>query len=120
MTSLMSVAAIGVLGAAGALVRYGLVLWFRAAHWPSTYSTVLANIIGSAGAGLVIAADGGMWSWWLAAGLFGAITTLSTVAVDVAEELRLRRKSWWALVLWHVLGGLVGFLVGFQIGAVAF
>jgi len=120
MTPAVSALVIASLGAAGALVRAGLLHWFARASWSTNYSTVVANIVGSLGAGLVLGADWGVWSWWLAAGLFGALTTFSTVAVDVAEALRGRRKRAWVLLLWHVLGGLMGFLMGYQIAAVAF
>ena len=120
MIPVVSTLVIAMLGAAGALVRAGLLQWFARASWPTTYSTVFANIVGSLGAGLVVGADWGVWSWWLAAGLFGAVTTFSTVAVDVAEKLRRHDKGGWALLMWHVLGGLAGFLVGYQIAAVAF
>ena len=118
MTPVLSTLVIAMLGAAGALLRAGLLHWFARATWPTTYSTVVANIVGSLGAGLVMGADWGVWSWWLTAGLFGALTTFSTVAVDVAEKLRGKHKGGWALVTWHVLGGLMGFLMGYQIAAV--
>jgi fluoride ion exporter CrcB/FEX len=120
MTPVVSTLVIALLGAVGALVRAGLLQWFARATWPTTYSTVVANIVGSLGAGLVMGADWGVWSWWLAAGLFGAVTTFSTIAVDVAEKLRGEHKGGWALLLWHVLGGLMGFLMGYQIAAVVF
>ena len=120
MTPVVSTLFIAMLGAAGALVRAGLLQWFARSNWSTTYSTVVANIVGSLGAGLVIGADWGVWSWWLAAGLFGAVTTFSTVAVDVAEKLRGEHKGGWVLLMWHVLGGLMGFLMGYQIAAVVF
>jgi fluoride ion exporter CrcB/FEX len=120
MTPVVSALVIASLGAAGALVRAGLSQWFARSNWSTTYSTVVANIVGSLGAGLVVGADWGVWSWWLAAGLFGAVTTFSTVALDVAEKLRGRHKGGWTLLMWHVVGGLAGFLVGYQIAAVAF
>ena len=120
MTPVVSALVIASLGAVGALVRAGLLHWFARATWPTIYSTVVANIVGSLGAGLVMGADWGVWSWWLTAGLFGALTTFSTVAVDVAEKLRGEHKGGWVLLMWHVLGGLMGFLMGYQIAAVVF
>ena len=119
MNSVLSIVAIAGLGAAGALVRLGLLHLFTRSMWRSEYATVVANILGSAGAGFVVAADWGIWSWLLAAGLFGAITTLSTLAVDVAEELRAQLRKGWSLLAWHILGGLAGFLVGYLIASVA-
>ena len=111
----MSVGLIAALGAAGALLRLGLLFLASNRSWQNAYATVAANIVGSAGAGFVIAADWGLWSWLLAAGLFGAVTTLSTLAVDVAEELRVRPRAGWTLLAWHVLGGLAGFLAGYLV-----
>ena len=119
MNSVVSIVAIAGLGAAGALVRLGLLHLFTRSTWRSEYATVVANIIGTAGAGFVIAGDWGIWSWILAAGLFGAITTLSTLAVDVAEAFRGRMQEGWSLLAWHIFGGLAGFLVGYLVASVA-
>jgi fluoride ion exporter CrcB/FEX len=119
MNSVVSIVTIAGSGAAGALIRLGLLHLFNRSMWRSEYATVTANILGSAGAGFVIAADWGIWSWLLTAGLFGAITTLSTLAVDVAEALRAQLRQGWSLLGWHILGGLAGFLVGYLIASVA-
>jgi fluoride ion exporter CrcB/FEX len=119
VNSVLSIVAIAGLGAAGALIRLGLLHLFIRSMWRSEYATVAANIVGSAGTGFVIAADWGIWSWLLAAGLFGAITTLSTLAVDVAEEFRSRMRGGWSLLTWHIFGGLAGFLIGYLIASLA-
>jgi len=120
VNSALSIVAIAGLGATGALIRLALLHLFDRSMWRSEYATVVANILGSAGAGFVIAADWGIWSWLLVAGLFGSITTLSSLAVDVAEALRSRLRDGWSLLAWHILGGLAGFLVGYLIASVTF
>lgn len=115
MSAGLTLVAIAALGAAGALTRLGLLFFASKLSWRSEYATVTANIIGSAGAGFVIAADWGLWSWLLTAGLFGAMTTLSTLAADVAERLRSSQRKGLALLAWHVVGGLTAFLAGYLV-----
>lgn len=118
MSAALSIALIAGFGAAGALVRLFLNHIASSSHRSVLYATVTANALGSLGAGLVLAADWGAWSWLLATGLFGATSTLSTLAVDVAELLRRGGWSWLRLVAWHTGAGLASFGIGSVIGGV--
>lgn len=118
MSTLWQVGAISVLGAAGALIRWGLIVVTTSAGSHSRVATVVANILGSFGAGVVLVADWGIWSWLLAAGLFGSVTTLSTLAADVAERFRDSPARATSLAGVHVLGGFAAVLAGVAVGSV--
>lgn len=99
-------------GSAGALIR--LVLTELASRRGApTLGAVAANTLGSLGAGIVLAMPFGVWSWILAVGLFGATSTLSTLAVDVAEQWRQSPQRGLRLALFHVGGGVGGFALGY-------
>ena len=113
MSTVTEVVIVAALGALGALIRWGLpallVQWNRHPQ----VSTVVANTLGSLLAGWALTAPWGLWSWLIAAALAGSITTLSTLAVDVAGAVRDSPRRAVGLLLGHLVGGFLGFAVGF-------
>lgn len=78
---------------------------------------VVVNTLGAFGAGVGIIANWGVWASLLAAGLWGSLTTMSTLAVDVVERGLDRGWRPAALLLaLHVIGGGVGVLGGVWLG----
>ena len=109
---------VGALGALGALIRYAIHEGFSRAKRSVRVATVWSNSLGSLGLGIIVGADWGPWSLIVGAGLFGALSTLSTLAVDVAELVKIDRKQALRVLLGHVVGGVVAFGVGFALGLV--
>ena len=114
----MTILVVGLLGAAGALIRYGIHEAFSRAKRSVRVATVWSNVLGSLGLGVIVGADWGPWSLIVGAGLFGALSTLSTLAVDVAELLKTDRSQAIPVLSGHVLGGLAAFGLGFALGLV--
>ncbi len=113
----IDMALIAALGAAGALVRWAVTSWVT--NWNRALMVVLVNTLGAFGAGLTWSADWGAWATLLAGGLWGSLTTLSTLAVDVVETSRrhTRRRALVLLAL-HVIAGLVAVWLGVSLGGV--
>ncbi len=116
MSAAMTILIVGALGAVGALIRYGIHEGFHRAKRSVRVATVWSNALGSLGLGIIVGADWGPWSLIVGAGLFGALSTLSTLAVDVAELLTIDRRQALRVVSGHVIGGLLAFGVGFALG----
>ena len=112
----MEVAVVAGLGACGALVRWGLML--AVSEQARGWAVVAANTLGSVLAGLGIAGLFGPWGVVLGAGLFGAITTLSTLAVDSVEAWSKSALSGVWLLTGHLAGGVGGVAVGVLVGSV--
>ena len=107
---------IAILGAIGALIRHGLGVIFR--RNPSSYRVAItaANILGSLAAGFTLTL-GQPLATVLAAGLWGSVTTFSTIAVWIAEDLRNKKfASAAAVVTGHLVGGLAGVAAGVAVG----
>ena len=104
------------LGALGALIRWGL--WLLSSEAGRPWAIVLANTLGGLLAGMAIAGAFGSWGPVLAAGLFGAITTLSTLAVDTVEQGLRGTAAAARLLAGHVLGGIGGVSLGVVLGSV--
>ena len=105
------VAIIAGLGAAGALVRWAVTAW--ATSDAKALIVVAVNTLGSLGAGVSISANWGPWATLLAVGLWGSLTTLSTLAVDVVERSEHRGvRRGLGLLLLHLIGGVLGVSIG--------
>lgn len=97
-------------GAVGACGRFALDLWLRHrlhSRWP--WSTLVVNVLGCAGLGLVRGLEPA--SWWvalLATGVFGAFTTASTFAWEVL--LLVRRRRGWAATAYVLSSVVIGYL----------
>lgn len=92
--------------ALGAVARYATSVWMQQYQSTSLGGTLVANVLGSLGAGLVAGAalSGGLPSDWhliLSTGFLGAYTTFSTYMVESAALLRERNLH---TLLLYVLG----------------
>ncbi|MFO8232020.1 MAG: CrcB family protein [Longimonas sp.] len=90
----------------GAVARYATSVWMQQYQSDSLGGTLVANVLGSLGAGLVAGAalSGALPSSWhlvLSTGFLGAYTTFSTWMVESATLLREGR---WRLLLGYTLG----------------
>lgn len=91
---------VGVGGAFGAIVRYGLNLHagrVLGSSWP--YGTLLANVIGGALMGVLVGvlaqrggADQERWRLLLGVGVLGGFTTFSAYSLEVV--LMIERRAW--------------------------
>ncbi len=99
------------LGALGALLRWAMSAWVTS--YPRALMIVVVNTLGACAAGWGLAGGWGVWGMVLAAGLWGSLTTFSTLAVDVVEfSVTKRLRSGVTLLLLHVLGGVLGVWAG--------
>jgi fluoride exporter len=108
------VLAVALGGGAGAVLRYwveGVVV--RRQRTPFPLSTLIVNVSGSIGLGLVVAAmlNGDLPAAagpWVVTGFFGGYTTFSTF---VYETVRLVEDGAWRYVAWNLaLSGPLSFL----------
>jgi CrcB protein len=113
---LVVVAAI-VLGALGAMGRWGLTVLSQKVTGHLRWGIVTANVVGSGFAGYLLALDHALGAV-VAVGLLGSLTTFSSVAYTMAEELN-RRAALPALGLLatHTLLGLPAVALGFLLGS---
>lgn len=103
------------LGAAGAVLRWGLTAWVTS--YRRALMVVVVNSLGALGAGVGLAGVFGLWGGILAAGLWGSVTTLSTLAVDVVEHSVSRGlRPGLVLMALHIVGGLGGVWLGLALG----
>ena len=114
MTGIEVVAVAG-LGVLGALIRWVLLL--AVSEKRKAWAIVVANTLGSLLAGVAISGVFGAWGVLLAVGLSGAITTLSTLAVDSVEAWTRSRPAGVWLLAGHIGGGLGGVVLGMLMGS---
>lgn len=107
--------AIAGLGAIGALLRFGLSAWVT--NYRRALMIVVVNSVGAFGAGWGLGADWAMWATLLAAGLWGSLTTFSTLAVDVVESGMTRLRRGVTLLSLHLIGGVLGVWAGIILGS---
>lgn len=93
----LALAAVGLGGAAGAVVRHALAV----ARWGTFTGILVANVLGAAALGAVLAlVHDPVLLLLLGTGLCGALTTWSTLAVQTAE---LGRHAPWRAAAYLVL-----------------
>lgn len=103
--------AVAGLGGLGALLRWAMSAWVTS--YRRALMIVVVNSVGACAAGWGLAGGWGLWGMVLAAGLWGSLTTFSTLAVDVVEFSGTRTlRSGVTLLLLHVVGGVVGVWAG--------
>jgi CrcB protein len=111
-----SVFLVFILGGLGALGRYGLGLFSQRATGHMRWGVLAANSLGSALAGYLLAIDGAL-GMLVAVGLLGSLTTFSSIAYTMAEDLNARRTlPALGLLASHTLLGLPAVTVGFLLG----
>jgi len=115
----MRVIWVGVGGAVGSIVRYGVGLLFSSARFP--WATLSVNLVGSFALGVLLTYALGRWSTvittGLAVGLIGGFTTFSTFAWEsftMAHAGDTRRAALYVVV--SVVGGLLAALIGYAAG----
>jgi CrcB protein len=102
-------------GAAGALLRYGIMRAFRASPAKLPWAVLLVNVFGSFVAGIVVAISftdpqSGVRLIALT-GFAGGLTTFSTFGV---ETVQLALEGRWRTVVGSVLGNVLGGIVAFM------
>lgn len=108
MTVLLTVLAVSIGAGLGAQGRYALDLAFtRRAPQRATLATLIANTIGSALIGVMVAVlnSGQEATWWteaITAGFAGGLTTFSTLASQVIELAKLNKLRATLLALGHI------------------
>lgn len=97
--------AVGIGGAAGAMLRYGMTVLGTILHWPSNIPTFLVNITGSFIMGVLVSWCGqGTWFMMATVGLCGGFTTFSTFSV---QSLNLLQQGKWGEAGLYIFGTLV-------------
>lgn len=107
-------------GAAGSLLRFLFIVWFKNSSFP--IATLLVNIIGSFIIGVVIAVSlrnpsfDSNWRLFLATGICGGFTTFSAFSAENLQLIQQGRMGLFALyAVGSVLLGLGAVWLGFNI-----
>jgi CrcB protein len=110
---------IGVGGAVGSMLRYGVGLWFSSARFP--WATLSVNVVGSFVLGVLFTYALSRWSTTiitgLAVGLIGGFTTFSTFAWEsftMTQAGEISRAAVYVVV--SMVGGLLAALLGYAAG----
>jgi CrcB protein len=115
MTVLIVAAAL-IAGGLGAVLRYWVTRAFRASPARLPWAVLLANILGSFIAGIVVAVaffdPGGALRLIALGGFAGGLTTFSTFSV---ETMQLAAEGRWRTVTGSVLGNVLGGLTAFAV-----
>ena len=109
---------VGLGGAAGAMLRYGVTLLCNAAGWTANIGTFAVNIIGSFAMGL-LASSCSQSPWLLAAtiGICGGFTTFSTFSMQSVTLLQQGKYGMAALYVCGTVFLCIAFAaLGFYVG----
>ena len=80
---------VGLGGAAGAMLRYGITLVFTFMHWSTNIGTLLTNVIGSFVMGMLVSAfEQSPMLLFATVGLCGGFTTFSTFSMQSVTLLQ--------------------------------
>lgn len=86
MHNLLNILAVGLGGALGSMLRYGLTLIWALAGWSGTFSTLCANVVGSFAIGVLSGRlSEGTLMLLLTVGLCGGFTTFSTFSLQTVK-----------------------------------
>jgi CrcB protein len=110
---------VGVGGAVGSMLRYGVGLWLSTTRFP--WSTLSVNIVGSFALGVLLTYALGRWSTTittsLAVGVIGGFTTFSTFAWESFTMTQAGEISRAAVYLTlSLVGGVLAALAGYAAG----
>lgn len=115
----MSLLAIGVGAALGAVLRWVLGIWLNALLPQIPPGTLAANVIGGYLVGVAVvlflefAAVPPAWRLFVITGFLGGLTTFSTFSAEVMAQLLAGRPGWaLSAVLAHVAGSLLATWAG--------
>lgn len=105
---------VGLGGAVGAMLRYGVTLLCAAANWSSNLATFIVNAFGSFVMGLLVGLMGqGPVMLMLTVGICGGFTTFSTFSM---QTVALMQQGKWGLAALYILGTVVVCIVFAAIG----
>jgi len=103
---------VGLGGAIGAMMRYGVTLLFTALHWSANIGTCLTNTIGSFCMGLLVSACGqSPWLLMATIGICGGFTTFSTFSI---QSMTLLQQGKYGSAAVYILG-TVFFCIAFTL-----
>ena len=89
MEMIKNILSVGLGGAVGAMLRYGVTLLCRLAGWSGNLSTFLVNVTGSFAMGLLVSCCGqSPWLLMATVGLCGGFTTFSTFSLQSVSLLQ--------------------------------
>ncbi len=116
---MLSVAAIGIGAALGALLRWGLGLQLDALLPALPAGTLAANLLGGYLVGVAVACFAALptlppaWRLLTVTGFLGGLTTFSSFSAEVVAQWLAGQTAWaMAMVALHVLGSLAMTLLG--------
>ena len=96
---------VGIGGAIGTVLRYGMTVLGIHMHWSSNLSTFLVNTIGSFVMGLLVSGyEQGTWMMMTTVGICGGFTTFSTFSL---QSVNLLQEGKWGQAALYILGTLL-------------
>lgn len=105
MKTLMNILVVGLGGALGSMLRYGMTLLFAALNWSGNLATMLVNAVGSFAIGYISAAvKGGPLLLLLTVGLCGGFTTFSTFSL---QSVRLMQEGRLGAAALYITGSVL-------------
>jgi CrcB protein len=112
----VGVAMLALLGALGAISRFGASLLSTRLTGDARRGILLVNVGGAAVAGYLLTAESTL-ATLVAIGLLGSLTTFSTLAVWIADDIRSRAPlaAVW-LILSHLVLGVPAVVAGYLLG----
>jgi CrcB protein len=116
---MLTVAAISIGAALGALLRWVFSVWFNPSFALMPPGTLLANLVGGYLIGLAVAFFGAHssvaieWRLFAITGFLGGLTTFSTFSAEVVSLMQQGRLGWaFITISVHVVGSLVMTFLG--------
>lgn len=105
---------VGMGGALGSMLRYGISLVASAMAWSPLWGTLCANVLGSMLIGAAMGAcSQGSWQLFLTVGVCGGFTTFSTFS---SQSLSLLEQGRMGLALLYVVGSIVSCMAAVWLG----
>lgn len=110
---------VGIGGAVGAMMRYGITLMFTALGWSTTLGTLLTNILGSFCMGLLVSAFSQSPLLLMATvGICGGFTTYSTFS---AQSVAMLQQGQYGIAILYMLGTVamcvIFAFIGYKLGS---